>query len=105
MRRVIGVTGYLKALALSIGVPLDRVNCPDRRRCVSVFRQYAMCEALSRGFTLPQVGQMFDRHHTTVMVAPAAVHRRLASFSLRDEQLAAAVIYRENLKRVAEKRA
>lgn len=62
-----------------LGVPAERVFDRDRHATVALARQLAMAAARRHGYSLPAIGQAFDRNHTTVLHAERSVAARAAA--------------------------
>lgn len=63
---------YLAEAAFNHGVkPADILGRSHKRKFVRA-RQEMMCRYRAAGYTLPQIGALFDRHHTTVLCAVRA---------------------------------
>lgn len=68
-----------EAVAAEFGVSVRELLSPRRARSVAWPRQVAMWLAVQiTGLSLPQIGEDFERDHTTVMYARQATERRLA---------------------------
>jgi hypothetical protein len=91
--RALGGFGRREALVLAVaagrecGVPADWILTRDRRGRVALARQLAMAAARRLGYSLPAIGEAFDRTHTTVLHADRAI----AALALRDPRIAAAL--------------
>jgi hypothetical protein len=77
----IGQAAHVLASAASraLGVPSERVFDRDRHLTVVLARQLAMAAARRHGYSLLEIGQAFDREHTTVLYAERAVAARSAA--------------------------
>lgn len=72
-------------VALAFGVRAEDMLGRSRVGRVSRARQVAMCGLVMEGYSLPQVGAIFGRHHTTVLWVrrkhmPTAEERRASIF-------------------------
>lgn len=77
-----------------LGVPSERIFNRDRHATVALARQLAMAAARRHGYSLPEIGQAFDREHTTVLHAERTVAARAAAdprFADLLERIAAAL--------------
>jgi chromosomal replication initiator protein len=68
------MTGFLHALvedaAREAGVSIAAILGPSSRQDLARPRMRAMARAhVDYGFSLPQIGRVFNRHHTTVLHA------------------------------------
>jgi chromosomal replication initiator protein len=78
--RTCGMVALIQAtVADSYGIARDRMKSAARDRPVAWPRQIAMYLARElTGFSLPSIGRMFNRDHTTVMYAIRQVEARIA---------------------------
>lgn len=63
---------YLAEAAFSHGVKPDDIMGRSRKWKVVGARREMMCRYRAAGYSLPQIGAVFDRHHTTVLCAVRA---------------------------------
>jgi chromosomal replication initiator protein len=60
MREIIDIVSY------EVGVSRDDILGDRRFRVITRARQYAMWKCRKQGYSLPQIGHVFGRDHTTV---------------------------------------
>lgn len=76
MIMVESVKGLVRAAAISSGLTEADILGPSRQRFVCTARQWVMFEAQAAGFTLPQIGRVLKRDHTTVLHGIRAERKR-----------------------------
>lgn len=87
IQRAVGAVGYppieacAEQVARDYGVTLDDLKSANRKRSITWVRQWAMyCIRKEHpNASLPQIGRLFNRDHTTVIHAIEAVSKRLES--------------------------
>lgn len=57
------------AAAVAFDVPRDELTGPGRHHPVALYRQITMAAARMAGHSFPQIGNAFERDHTTVIHA------------------------------------
>ena len=98
------VQSVQKAVAARFRFPVEMMRNPSRKREYAHPRQLAM--ALARdltGLSLPQIGRMFNRDHTTVICAIKRTNWRnehKADHRRHFDELRAELIYADNWKSI-----
>ena len=67
----------IREVAKLTGVPQDDILSPKRDRVTSRARQMVMWKAHKEGHSLPQIGRVLGRDHTSVLHGVRAINRRL----------------------------
>ncbi|MCA1571062.1 MAG: hypothetical protein LC798_12215 [Chloroflexi bacterium] len=66
------------AAARALGISTERVFARDKHARVVLARQLAMAAARRHGYTLPEIGEAFDRNHSTVLYAQRTIAARVS---------------------------
>ena len=67
MRRFRTLDAIALACSEALGVPLDDLIGPSRKSEICRARFIAMKRCYLAGYSLPEIGRYFNRHHTTVL--------------------------------------
>ena len=70
------IAALIRSVAQSARIEVADILSPKRARKYSIPRQFIMFMAFEMGFSLPRIGRILNRHHTTVLSGIRAERKR-----------------------------